>query len=100
MRTIAFEVELNMFAQGKIRKVRVPKYEIHDFWSKRDFDTNEILDAVFKYGQNDFQPQKLPSVSMGDVIRFKGDRYLILSVGFRKLGEGDITVGIIPPTKE
>jgi len=94
MRTIMFEVELNMFAQGKIRKVEVP-------WSElRFYDTHAIennLGIIFKWGQNDFQPQELPSVSMGDVICYDGDRYLVLSVGFRKLGEGDITVGFIPP---
>jgi hypothetical protein len=48
------------------------------------------------FGQNDFQPKKQPSVSMGDVIRYNGERYLILAVGFRKLKEGDITVGYGP----
>jgi hypothetical protein len=35
---------------------------------------------------------------MGDVIRFRGERYLILGAGFRRLKEGDKTVGFIPPT--
>jgi hypothetical protein len=94
MRTVTFEVELNMFAQGAIREVEVPAHELgtHNYIGD--------LDTIFKWGQNDFQPMELPSVSMGDVIRYYGERYLILSVGFRKLKEGDITVGFIPPAKE
>lgn len=94
VRTVTFEVELNMFAQGRIRKVKVPvsAMTVNSTWYN--------LAAIFKYGQNDFQPMELPSVSMGDVIRYKGNRYLILALGYRRLKEGDITVGFIPHNKE
>lgn len=91
--TIAFEVELNMFCQGAIRIVRVPKHEIGNVSYIED------LNAIWYWGQNDHQPQKMPSISMGDVIRFRGERYLIMAAGFKRLKEGDITVGLIPPTK-
>lgn len=74
-----FDVELNFFMPGIIRKVNVPrKHLMHS--TKR-----QQLDQIFRFGQNDFQPQELPSVSMGDVIRFKGERYMVLSIGFKKL---------------
>lgn len=76
------KVELNMFMPGKIRTVNVPKHKLQG-------TINQQLDQVFYYGQNDFQPQKLPSVSAGDIIQFKGDRYLILTLGFKKLKPGE-----------
>ena len=68
-----------MFCQGAIRIVRVPKHEIGNVSYIED------LNAIWYWGQNDHQPQKTPSVSMGDVIRLRGERYLILAMGFRRL---------------
>lgn len=45
----------------------------------------DILDATFKYGQNDFQSQQMPSLSVGDVIELKGEYHLIMPAGFRKI---------------
>ena len=49
-----------------------------------------MLDLAYKFGQNDFQPQALPSVSVGDVIDL-GDRgrFLVASLGFT-LFQGDV----------
>jgi hypothetical protein len=74
-----FEVELNFFMPGKIRTVNVPIQKL------RGKTPMQQLDQIFWFGQNDNQPQELPSVSMGDVIRFKDQRYMVLSVGFKKL---------------
>lgn len=92
--TITFQVELNFSQQGAIRHVHVPVKEI----GNRSYIDD--LNAIWKYGQNDVQPKAVPSVSMGDVIRLRGERYLILAVGYRRLKEGDITVGFISPTKK
>jgi hypothetical protein len=81
---LMFNVELRAFLKGQLRVVTVPGKDLD-----RAIGRDQILDLIFKYGQNDFQPQQQPSVSMGDVIRFEGDRYLILSVGFRKLKPGE-----------
>jgi hypothetical protein len=35
-------------------------------------DLNVVLNKTFELGQNDFQPQDMPSVSIGDVILFNG----------------------------
>ena len=50
---------------GKIRLVHVPNAPNANDYSNRD----ELLEAVFHYGQNDVQPiNECCSVSVGDVI--------------------------------
>lgn len=74
-----FEVELTMFQQGAIRVVDVPDHELTGV-VERD------LEKIFYYGQNDFQPiPKRCSVSAGDVVRYHGQRYMIDTVGTRKI---------------
>jgi hypothetical protein len=76
-----FEVELwGMGNLGEIRKVDVPADELTG-------DTISDCELVFKYGQNDFQPQEnCRSVSVGDVIRIPvGENiklYKVAMVGF------------------
>jgi hypothetical protein len=49
-------------------------------------NTNELLEQVFHFGQNDFQPQQHPSVSVGDVVELEGPKYyLCRGVGFKEL---------------
>lgn len=78
-----FEVEMAAFAEGAIREVDVPEREIK---GKSD---EEILERIFHWGQNDFQPRMLPSVSVGDVVRLKGKRFMAVIVGFKELKEGE-----------
>lgn len=76
------EVEMLAFGEpGEVRKVEIP----HD-----KLDRITVLDFVFHYGQNDFQPQNHPSVSAGDVIRYKGENYLVAGMGFRKLNDDQL----------
>ena len=44
----------------------------------------DTLSRIFVYGQNDLQPQNMPSVSAGDVIEYKG-YWLISPVGYKEL---------------
>lgn len=48
-----------------------------------------ILIGSFKYGQNDFQPRRCPSMSAGDVVEITEGQhkgfYLTCMVGFDKL---------------
>ena len=79
MQTI-IEVEMHAYASGQIRKVTVP----HD---------DVTLGDAFYYGQNDFclpddLGQKLPSVSVGDVIRFEGSRYAVCGTRFQLVSDG------------
>jgi hypothetical protein len=50
-----------------------------------DKKLSSILDAVFYYGQNDFQPQEMPSVSAGDVIFWNDQIFKVMGVGFHKM---------------
>jgi len=75
-----FEVELNAFQDGVIRIVRVPQDQL-------DGDPMHDLEQIFYWGQNDFQPVKdRCSVSMGDVVRYRDERWLCAMVGFQKVG--------------
>lgn len=74
------EVEMLAFGQpGEVRKVNVPDDKC------LNTDPENILEAVFYYGQNDFQPQNHPSVSAGDVIRWNNENHLVAGMGFKKL---------------
>ncbi len=77
--TINVEVEMLAFGNGAIRTVEVP---CDKFPLTSDTDA---LEAVFYYGQNDFQPKPFPSVSVGDVIRLGGARFRVEGMGFKKL---------------
>jgi hypothetical protein len=43
------------------------------------------LSQIFRYGQNDFQPMRMRSVSVGDVIVVGDVPYLVQNVGFLKM---------------
>jgi hypothetical protein len=56
------KVHMTAFGEpGEIREVTIP-----------DTVTENILEVVFEYGQNENQPQRHPSVSIADVIEFEG----------------------------
>ena len=81
------EVELTLYRRIHPDKgIRVVEVQSDDLERRESLSSQ--LDLIFIEGQNDFHPQDRPSVSMGDIIRFDGDRYLILAVGFRKLKPG------------
>jgi hypothetical protein len=71
---------------GAVRVVDVPNDELTDY-------VNHNLERIFYYGQNDFQPANVPSVSVGDIVlyrdpfieRFEVDFYLVNSIGWTKL---------------
>lgn len=68
-----FEVEMLAFEGGKIREVEVPD------------DDERLLNLVFHYGQNDFQPLPICSVSVGDVIRLGNRKFRVDSLGFSEV---------------
>jgi hypothetical protein len=47
--------------------------------------TLEDLEAIFHYGQNDFQNKPLPSVSVGDVVELDGEYHIVKGSGWKKL---------------
>ena len=72
-----FQVTLLANTNGLIRRVSVP--------DQLPADDEAVLDLVFQWGQNDFQPQEMPSVSCGDVIHYKGEKWLVDTFGFKKI---------------
>lgn len=81
-----FEVEMLAFGEpGEIRRVDVPdEHANHE-------DVRHVLESVFYWGQNDFQPQEHPSVSTGDVIRCMGENWLVAGVGFKKITDEQLS---------
>lgn len=45
-------------------------------------DDMQLLESIFKWGQNDFQPRQCCSVSMGDVAEIDGKFYICQSFGW------------------
>ena len=75
-----YEVEMWAWADGAVRTVDVPDAEA--------LGDKDLRDSIFKYGQNDFQPRKMPSVSVGDVIRLGGKKWRVEPCGFKEVPAG------------
>ena len=73
-----FKVYMLAFENGKIRKVDVPDNELTGV-------AEHDLERIFYWGQNDFQPQKICSVSCGDVVEYNSKLYLTLMAGFKEI---------------
>jgi hypothetical protein len=90
VRMLAFENgENEHLTDGKYRLVTVPDEEFGYCLATKDIDPNwfenYILDRVFYWGQNDFQPQQICSVSMGDVVEHEGRYFLCLDIGWEEI---------------
>jgi hypothetical protein len=86
-RYTCFKVQMLAFGNpGEIRIVDVPenRFIMEDYHDKR-VSLDECLQIIFYYGQNDFQPRKHPSVSVGDVIEFDNKKYRVEMVGFSEV---------------
>ncbi len=86
-----YRVEMLAFEDARgtagFREVDVPDEEFSSIASK---SVNELLERIFYWGQNDFQPKPFPSVSVGDVVHLTTvgghTRYFLVSgVGFTEL---------------
>ncbi len=79
------KVFLFAFGNGAVREVEIPDNE----WEEAT-TTEHKLDAVFHWGQNDFQPKPFPSVSVGDVIELNGKYHMVEIIGFRQLSNDEL----------
>lgn len=76
---------------GEVRFVDVPDKEVVQIsYPVGSEEYKEALcDRAFLWGQNDFQPRPMPSVSVGDVVivpgHFEHEYFRVASVGFDKL---------------
>lgn len=82
MYKVRFFVYLLAFRNGETRMVDLLGDAYKVGYQK---SVEAVLDLIFKFGQNDFQPQMLPSVSVGDVIDYFGSFYIVENFGFRKM---------------
>ncbi len=96
-------IPVHMFAfmanRDTIREVAIPVYgELLEMIDRDKEALNEVLENVFKYGQNDFQEQDdKPSVSVGDVIQLKDRYFMVRGVGFKEISK-EVFDSLIPPT--
>jgi hypothetical protein len=83
-----FKVYLTAFGKKDEQpKVRVVKLPIRTAMRK---EKNQVLNMIFSYGQNDIQPvNDCYSVSVGDIIEYEDELYLVSGAGFIKKGEKD-----------
>ena len=77
---MTFSVIVHAFGTPQLRRVTIPG-------KPGQYNINEILDLIFRYGQNEFQERDCPSVSVGDFILLTNDEYRVAEVGFTKLLE-------------
>jgi len=75
-----FKVVQFRFNNGKTRIVDVPKKEI------TPNNVQNTLNEIYKFGQNIFQKlNDSPSVSVGDIIFYENDKYVVKNYGFEKI---------------
>jgi hypothetical protein len=92
------QVKVHMLAFGEpneIRWVEIPQ-EYHGAMGDE-----EVLSAVFHYGQNEFQEQLHPSVSVGDVIELNdGDLFIVKPIGFSLMSKEEFNSYLEVPQPE
>lgn len=76
--TTIIQVQQFRFNDGQYRNVEVPTSEI-------TANIDDVLNLVYHYGQNMFQPQEAPSVSVGDVINYDGKYFVVAGFGFTQI---------------
>jgi len=84
------EVELRAFRNdtGQIRNVELPNllYLPSRFAIENDEESRMfVLEKIWMYGQNDFQPKQQRSVSVGDVVRLYDRKFEVAMLGFEEI---------------
>jgi len=73
------------FENGKVRVVTVPANILATDEDGAALPVEQLLELVFKYGQNDFQPQQICSVSIGDVALVGNEFWCCDPVGWNRM---------------
>lgn len=70
--------------------VPIPTREIDlDTYFAETADNDCLLDMAFQFGQNDFQPKRCRSLSVGDVVKLPdGSLHRVLGCGWEHLPAG------------
>ena len=93
----SYMVYLTAFCNREtIRMVRIPKDEMDD--SPDELDAK--LQLIFHYGQNDFQEMPMPSVSVGDVISFGCELFMVKPTGFQRMSKQEFETIETPTSKK
>ena len=78
------------------RKIDVPFERVPGGWDQDENCREELLEAVFYYGQNDFQPRPIRSLSCGDVVKLPDNSlHRVRGVGWEHLPP-DTDIGTLP----
>ncbi len=90
------KVNVRMLAFGRPAEVRVVSIPDKPYFPCPD----AVLDEVYYWDQNDFQPLPHPSVSVGDVIELFGRFYLVKPVGFAELTAAELAAYEATPQRD
>jgi hypothetical protein len=71
-----YQVRMTAYDSPRIRTVHIPDDELTGA-------TEHDLELIFRYGQNDFQPQNCYSVSVGDVVELGDQLYMVKAMGYK-----------------
>jgi hypothetical protein len=93
--TMKIEVEMLAFEDGRVREVDIPDTE----WAEAK-DVEQQLGLIFQYGQNDFQPKPMCSVSVGDVVSLDGKKYKVAGIGWVELNGHSYNKYLAIPRKD
>ena len=77
------KARLYAFKDGQVREIDVPDREMFGPIERK-------LERVYYWGQNDFQPRQLPSLSVGDVVELEDKFFLVNVAGFRELTAAEV----------
>lgn len=77
------------YEQPRIRTVVVPENGTTGAIVDTTDPTVRELELIYKYGQNDFQPQPICSISVGDVIELNGLLFLVCGLGHKEISQAD-----------
>ena len=95
-------IPVHMFAfadegdRSKIRPVEIPDDEYEQAEAE---NVMNVLELVFKYGQNEFQPKSFPSVSVGDIVgMYKGAYWMVMASGWKNLTKEEFENIPVPST--
>lgn len=76
-----FNVHMTAYEPARVRVVEIPDDRLFD-------SVDHDLELIFMYGQNDFQPQNMCSVSVGDMVEYKGKLYTCAPNGWDEVKLG------------
>lgn len=72
----------------QVRLVEIPIDTNQDLSSYEGEELWSVLGMAFEYGQNEFQPRQMPSVSVGDVVELGGRRFfMVMPMGFKEISK-------------